>query len=43
MANFDPMISILERDGAIKTLIDTRQERISIISTAARFRPRRST
>ena len=27
VANFDPMISILERDGAIKTLIDTRQEK----------------
>ncbi len=24
VANFDPMISILERDGAIKTLVDTR-------------------
>ena len=27
VANFDPMISILERDGAIKTLIDTRLEK----------------
>jgi NitT/TauT family transport system substrate-binding protein len=25
VANFDPMISILERDGAIKTIVDTRQ------------------
>lgn len=27
VANFDPMISILERDGEIKTLIDTRLEK----------------
>jgi NitT/TauT family transport system substrate-binding protein len=27
VANFDPMISILERDGAIKTLVDTRLEK----------------
>jgi NitT/TauT family transport system substrate-binding protein len=25
VANFDPMISILERDGAIRTIVDTRQ------------------
>lgn len=27
IANFDPAISILERDGAIKTILDTRQEK----------------
>jgi NitT/TauT family transport system substrate-binding protein len=27
VANFDPMISILERDGAIRTVVDTRQEK----------------
>lgn len=27
VANFDPMISILERDGAIRTLVDTRLEK----------------
>jgi NitT/TauT family transport system substrate-binding protein len=27
IANFDPVISILERDGAIKTIVDTRREK----------------
>jgi len=27
VANFDPMISILERDGAIKVILDTRREK----------------
>ena len=27
IANFDPVISLLQRDGAIKTILDTRQEK----------------
>jgi NitT/TauT family transport system substrate-binding protein len=27
IANFDPAISLLQRDGAIKTILDTRQEK----------------